>query len=71
MLVDLFANPIIDQIVNPSDYPGIYKEAFLKYSINFKMMLRYARRRGKADKITSFMENNTNIKMVGGVPEYD
>jgi hypothetical protein len=70
MLVDLFANSLIDGIVNRGDYPGIFKEAFLKYNINYKMMLRYARRRGKADKISCFMENSANINMVGGVP-YD
>ena len=68
LLVDLFANPLVDRIVSRGDYPGIYKEAFLKYKINYKMMLRYARRRGKADEIMSFMENETNIKMVGGIP---
>ena len=71
MLVDLFANPLIDRIVSPGDYPGIYKESFLKYSINLKMMLRYARRRGKADKIISFMVNSANIKMVEGMPVND
>jgi len=68
LLVDLFANPLVDRIVSRGDYPGIYKEAFLKYKINYKMMLRYARRRGKADEIVSFMENETNSKMVGGIP---
>jgi len=68
LLVDLFANPLVSQIVSRGDYPGIYKEAFLKYKINYKMMIRYARRRGKANEIMSFIENETNIKMVRGIP---
>ena len=61
LLVDLFANKLLSQIVSRGDYPGIYEEAFARYNINYNVMLRYARRRNKHEEIKSFIENKTNI----------
>ena len=65
MLVDLFANKLLDRIISTSEFPGIYEEAFSKYNINYNMMLRYAKRRSKADEIRSFIENKTDITVLG------
>jgi hypothetical protein len=57
LLVDLFANKLLDRIISRGDYPGIYEEAFSRYNINLNMMLRYAKRRNKDKVIKSFVEN--------------
>ena len=67
LLVDLFANPLIPWIMSPGDFSGIFDEAFSKYYINYKLMLRYARRRGKEKKITSFIKDETRVNIVEGV----
>lgn len=56
ILVDLFANTLVGGIINPSEYQDIFEDAFSKYAINKNVILRYARRRGKADKIKEVLE---------------
>lgn len=63
LLVDLFANELLDLIISRSDFPGIYEEAFSKYNINYNMMIRYAKRRGKDEKIESFINSETTINV--------
>ena len=65
LLVDLFANKLIDKIISRGDYPGIFEEAFTRYNINLNMMLRYAKRRNKADEVMSFIKHQTNITTPG------
>ena len=65
LLVDLFANKLLEQIVSRGDYPGIFEEAFAKYRINYNIMRRYARRRNKHDVIKGFIEDKTSITIVG------
>ena len=64
LLVDLFANKLLDQIINRSEYSGIYEEAFSRYVINFNMLLRYARRRNKDQEITQFINDKTDITVI-------
>ena len=61
LLVDLFANKLLDGVVSRSDYPGIFDEAFTRYSINYGMLLRYAARRSKRDEIERFLNDKTSI----------
>jgi len=65
LLVDLFANKVLDKIISRGDYPGIFEEAFSRYNINLNMMLRYAKRRNKADEVMSFMKHQTSITSLG------
>lgn len=65
LLVDLFANKLLDRIVSRSDYPGIFEEAFSKYSINYNLLIRYARRRGKNTEIKTFIKEKTKITVYG------
>lgn len=65
MLVDLFANKLLDRIVSRSDYPEIYDEAFSKYSINYNLMLRYAKRRNRDAEIKTFIKEKTKITIYG------
>jgi len=61
LLVDLFANKLLEKIISRGDYPGIYEEAFSRYNIRINMMLRYAKRRSKADEVLSFLKYKTTI----------
>jgi hypothetical protein len=67
LLVDLFANKLLDYIISKGDYPGIYESAFSRYSINKHLMFRYAKRRNKADEINQFIRDKTNITLIGGM----
>ena len=71
LLVDLFANKLLDKIISRGDYAGIFEEAFSRYNINLNMMLRYAKRRNKADEVMSFMKHKTNITSPGTEKSYD
>ena len=71
MLVDLFASKLLNQIISKSDFAGIYEEAFARYSVNYNMMMRYAKRRNKKDVISSFIMERTNIASVGKESFYD
>ena len=61
LLVDLFANKLLDKIISRGEYIGIFEEAFSRYYININKMLRYAKRRNKADELVNFMKHKTNI----------
>ena len=65
LLVDLFANKLLDCIISRGDYPAIYEEAFSRYIINYNMMLRYAKRRNKQAEIKRFISEKTNVAVVG------
>ena len=63
LLVDLFANKLLDRIISRGDFAGIYEEAFSRYKVNYNLMQRYAKRRNKADEIMCFIEQKTEISM--------
>jgi hypothetical protein len=65
ILVDLYANPLIDFIVSKGDYDGIFDEAFDKYILNKKTMQRYAKRRGKAESVAEMIEKHAVKKTAG------
>lgn len=65
LLVDLFANKLLDRIVSRSDYPEIYEEAFSKYNVNYNLMIRYAKRRNKDTEIKTFIKEKTKITIYG------
>jgi len=67
LLVDLFANKLLGQIISRGDYAGIYEEAFSKYNLNSKQMLRYARRRNKSDEVRTLLESTLNMSSVKGI----
>jgi hypothetical protein len=53
LLVDLFANKLLNAIISPGERDGIYADAFGKYHINESILLRYARRRNKYDDVSA------------------
>ena len=46
LLVDLYANKLVSQIISAGEIPNIFAVAFSRYNINRSALLRYARRRG-------------------------
>ena len=65
LLVDLFANKLLDRIISRGDFAGIYEEAFSRYKVNYNLMQRYAKRRNKAEEIKRFIEQKTDICLNG------
>jgi len=65
LLVDLFANKLLAQIISRGDFAGIYEEAFSRYKINYNVIQRYAKRRNKADEIKRFIVQKTDITAHG------
>jgi len=66
LLVDLFANKLLDRIISRGEYPIVYEEAFSRYIINFNLMFRYAKRRNKDKELKDFINNKTSISVIGG-----
>ena len=63
VLIDLFANKYIEDIISRGEYSKIFEEVFSKYSVNEKAMFRYAGRRGKEKAVKDYISNNTKIKL--------
>lgn len=63
ILVDLFSNKFVGHLIEKSEYPSIFEEAFGKYQINETAMFRYARRRNSENRIKDFIKEKTIIKL--------
>ena len=51
-------------MVSQGDYANVLETIFEKYSVDQLKMFRYARRRNKKDEVRSFIEKNTDIKLL-------
>jgi len=56
ILVDLFCEPDLFVTYQGVERSRIYIEAFSRYTINEKMMLRYADRRKRKDKLSEYLD---------------
>ena len=63
LLVDLMAEPLYREIIHRGEYPSIYEDAFQNYAIDESRMFRYARRRNAADRLRTFIIEETNIQL--------
>lgn len=63
LIVDMFSNKVLQAFISKGDYAEALEEMFSKYNINQSRLFRYARRRGKADLIASFLTEKTNIRL--------
>ena len=61
LIVDLFANKCL--ILSKGDYPSAIESMFATYWIDQVSMLRYARRRNKAEKVFGFLREKTAIEI--------
>lgn len=64
VVVDLFANKMLQSMLSKADYPSALEEMFDKYQVNQTAMFRYARRRHKAEDIYKFLDTKTNIELL-------
>jgi hypothetical protein len=64
ILVDIFANKEIKNILSFGEYTNIFEGAFSKYIIDEKSMFRYARRRRKEQEILEFIKNKTSVQLL-------
>lgn len=62
-LVDLVAEPILKNMVSPSELPNILNQAFGRYAVNESAFFRYAKRRGVDAVIRDFIAKNTTVKL--------
>lgn len=60
LLVDLFSNKFTGRLIERSEYPAIFEDAFSKYYLDESKMFRYARRRNVESQIKEFVKENTN-----------
>ena len=62
LIVDLFANKNL--MLSKGDYPSAIETMFTKYRIDQVAMLRYARRRNKANDVFGFLRDKTTIELL-------
>ena len=60
LLVDLFSNKFTGRLIERSEYPAIFEDAFSKYYLDESKMFRYVRRRNVESQIKEFMKENAN-----------
>lgn len=63
LVVDMFANRLLRELLPAGDYPEAVSEMLTKYAISETTLLRYARRRNKEAEISSFIENETAVSL--------
>lgn len=63
LIVDMFANKTLRNLLSQSDYPDALETMFNNYEIDIKKMFRYARRRNKENEIKTFITKFTDIKL--------
>lgn len=63
LIVDLFANKRLKEMISPGDYPAALESIFSMYKVDQVKMFRYARRRNKDMEIFEFLKNKTNVDL--------
>lgn len=63
LIVDMFANKVLQMFLSKGDYPNALEYMFEKYNINETKLFRYARRRNKAKEIYDFLNEKTQVKL--------
>ena len=61
LIVDMFSNRNLKEILSRGDYAEAISDMFSKYRINVVKLLRYARRRNKEETVVAFFES-INLK---------
>ncbi len=64
MIVDLFANKILKNVISMGDYPEMIESIFTKYEMDQVRLFRYAKRRNKVKEITEFIKTKTKVKLL-------
>lgn len=67
MIVDLFANKNIREMVHIGEYARAIAEMFDKYYVDQVKLFRYAARRNKKEEIYDFFTKEAGIEIIAGV----
>ena len=65
IIVDLFANKNIKEMVHTGEYANAIKEMFDKYYIDQVKLFRYAARRSKKDEVYDFLVTQAGVEIIG------
>lgn len=65
MLIDLYMDILLKNIISQAEIPTIYEQGFSKYGVDESCLFRYAKRRGADKKIKNFISEKTNIELRG------
>lgn len=63
ILVDLMRDKLLKTIIDKSEIPKIFEDAFDRYIIDESTMFRYARRRGGEHEVKNMIKNETTVKL--------
>lgn len=66
LIVDLFANKRLKEMISPGDYPAALESIFATYEVDQVKMFRYARRRNKETELREFLQGKTNVELKVG-----
>lgn len=66
LIVDLFANKRLREMISLGDYPMALESIFSMYEVNQVKMFRYARRRNKERELREFLQSRTNVDLKVG-----
>lgn len=66
LIVDLFANKRLKEMISPGDYPAALESIFTMYKVDQVKMFRYARRRNKETELREFLKSRTNVELKVG-----
>ena len=64
LLVDLLTKKLSGNLIERSEYPRIYEDIFRKYLIDETRMFRYAKRRHLYESLLTFINTQTDIKLM-------
>jgi len=63
LLVDLFTNKILGEMISPGEYAAIIEGAFDRYIVDGAKMFRYARRRNAETRMKDYLRQNTQVRL--------
>lgn len=66
LIVDLFANKRLKEMISQGDYPAALESIFSMYEVDQVKMFRYARRRNKETDLKEFLQSRTNVELKVG-----
>ncbi len=63
VLVDLIADPLIQDSISENEFITIFEDAFYRYVVDESCLFRYARRRGVDKELKNFIINSTTVQL--------
>lgn len=63
VLVDLIADPLIQDSIGENEFITIFEDAFYRYVVDESCLFRYARRRGVDKELQNLIVNSTTVQL--------